>query len=200
MPNQPVVASRRGRPKGDKRQRTRAALINAASQVIGEKGWDRTSLVEVAARAGMTRGAIYGNFKHREDLFLAVVRANWKPVTPPLSTGMTFRDYMQALGKAVAAAASDRKAQGVGALSFMLYALTHEEMRSRVRQFNAELYASGALRLRQSFQSRDLPMSPEHMVPVLHALTDGLTFLRLLTPELITDDVVMNAFDALAMR
>jgi hypothetical protein len=37
-------------------------------------------------------------------------------------------------------------------------------------------------------------------VRVIHALTDGLTFLRLLTPELITDDVVMNAFDALAMR
>ena len=182
MPNQPVGGSRRGRPKGDKRERTRTALIKAASEVIGEKGWDRTSLEEVAARAGMTRGAIYGNFKHREDLFLAVVRANWKPVIPPL------------------AAASDRRAQGVGALSFMLYALTHKEMRSRVGQFNAELYASGAQRLRQSFQRRELPMPPEHIVRVIHALTDGLTFLRLVTPELITDAVVMNAFDALAVR
>ena len=200
MSNQPVVTSSRRRPKGDKRERTRAALIKAAADVIGEKGWDRTSLEEVAARAGMTRGAIYGNFKHREDLFLAVVRATWKPVIPPLSAGMTFRDYMKALGKAVAAAASDRKTQGVGALSFMLYALTHEEMRSRVSKFNAELYASGAQHLRQSFQKRDLPMPPEHIVPIIHALTDGLTFLRLLTPELITDDVVLNAFEALAMR
>lgn len=200
MPNRPVVAFRRRRPKGDKRERTRAALIKAASEVIGEKGWDRTSLEEVAARAGMTRGAIYGNFKHREDLFLAVVRANWKPVIPPLSAGMTFRDYMKALGKAVAAAATDRRAQGVGALSFMLYALTHEEMRSRVSQFNAELYASGAQRLRKSFQRRELPMPPEHLVPFIHALTDGLTFLRLLTPKLITDQVVIDAFDALAGR
>ena len=196
MPNQPVGASRRGRPKGDKRERTRTALIKAASEVIGEKGWDRTSLEEVAARAGMTRGAIYGNFQHREDLFLAVVRAHWKPVIPPLSPGMTFQEYM----KTVATAASDRRAQGVGALSFMLYALTHKEMRSRVGQFNAELYASGAQRLRQSFQRRELPMPPEHIVRVIHALTDGLTFLRLLTPELITDAVVMNAFDALAVR
>jgi AcrR family transcriptional regulator len=198
MPNQPVVASRRGRPKGDKRERTRAALIKAASEVIGEKGWDRTSLKEVAARAKMTRGAIYGNFKHREDLFLAVVRAHWKPVIPALSPGMTFQQYMKTLGKAVAAPA--RRAQGIGVLSFMLYALTHEEMRSRVIQFNAALYSSSAERLRQAFPRRDLPMPPEHIVRVIHALTDGLTFLRLLTPELITDDVVMNAFDALAMR
>jgi hypothetical protein len=42
------------------------------------------------------------------------------------------------------------------------------------------------------------PITPERLVPVLHALTDGLTYLRFLTPELITDDVVVAAFDALA--
>jgi AcrR family transcriptional regulator len=190
--------NRRGRPKGDKRERTRAALIRAAAEIIGEKGWDRTSLEEVASRAGMTRGAIYGNFKHREDLFLAVVRARWKPVIPPLTPGSTFKDYMHALGRAVAASAPERRAQAVGALSFMLYALTHEEMRARVRQSNDALYSAGAQRLRQSFPRRQLPMAPERLVPVLHALTDGLTYLRFLTPELITDDVVVAAFDALA--
>jgi AcrR family transcriptional regulator len=190
--------SRRGRPKGDKRERTRAALIRAAAEIIGEKGWDRTSLEEVASRAGMTRGAIYGNFKHREDLFLAVVRARWKPVIPPLMPGTSFKDYMHTLGRAVAASAPERRAQAVGALSFMLYALTHEEMRTRVRQSNEALYVTGAQRLRQAFQRRQLPMAPERLVRVLHALTDGLTYLRFLTPELITDDVVVAAFDALA--
>src|SRR5262245_6973354 len=198
MSNRAQKSTRAGRPKGDKRERTRAALIRAAAEIIGEKGWDRTSLEEVASRAGMTRGAIYGNFKHREDLFLAVVRARWKPVIPPLMPGTTFKDYMHTLGRAVAASAPERRAQAVGALSFMLYALTHEEMRTRVRQANDALYAAGAQRLRQSFQRRQLPMAPERLVRVLHALTDGLTYLRFLTPELINDDVVVAAFDALA--
>jgi AcrR family transcriptional regulator len=30
--------------------------------VIREKGYERTTMEEVARRAGMTRGAIYGNF------------------------------------------------------------------------------------------------------------------------------------------
>src|SRR5215831_9056225 len=135
-------STRAGRPKGDKRERTRAALIQAAAEIIGEKGWDRTSLEEVASRAGMTRGAIYGNFKHREDLFLAVVRAKWKPVTPPLMPGTTFKEYMHVLGRAVAASAPERRAQAVGALSFMLYALTHGEMRERIRQANDALYTA----------------------------------------------------------
>ena len=187
-----------GRPKGDKRERTRAALIRSAAEIIGEKGWDRTSLEEVASRAGMTRGAIYGNFKHREDLFIAVVRERWKPVIPPLIPGSTFQEYMHALGRAVAASVPERRAQAVGALSFMLYALTHEKMHARIRKSNDALYAAGAQRLRQSFQTHQLPMAPERLVRVLHALTDGLTFLRFLTPELITDDVVVAAFDALA--
>jgi AcrR family transcriptional regulator len=198
MSKTPAAPSLDGRSKGDKRERTRAALIRAAAEVIGERGWDRTSLEEVAARAGMTRGAIYGNFKHREDLFLAVVRAYWKPVIPPLLPQTTFKEYMRALGKAVAAATPERKAQGVGALSFMLYALTHQEIRSRVHQLNSDLYKASAERMRKSFEPRDLPMSPEHLAPVIHALTDGLTFLRLLTPELITDGVITDAFDALA--
>jgi AcrR family transcriptional regulator len=72
-------------PKGGKRDRTRAQLIEAAAQVIGEKGYDRVTLEEVAARAGMTRGAIYGNFKNREELILAVVGTRWQPIIPDWS-------------------------------------------------------------------------------------------------------------------
>jgi AcrR family transcriptional regulator len=194
------TSARAGRPKGDKRQRTRDALIQAASEVIGEKGWDRTSLAEVAARAGMTRGAIYGNFKHREDLYISVVGARWKPVIPPLIPGTPFAEYMHTLGRAVAAAAPERRAEAVGAMSFMLYAMTHNEMRMRVWRANAEIYRVGAERMAQAFQPEELPMTPEQLVRVLHALTDGLTFLRFLTPELITDSVVIAAFEALALR
>src|ERR1700680_1869335 len=110
----------RRKPKGDKRERTRAALIDAAGAVIGEKGWDRTSLEEVASRAGMSRGAIYGNFHDRDELFLAVVQRRWKPVMPPYAPGTTFKQHMHVVGKALAAAGPDRRAQALAALSFML--------------------------------------------------------------------------------
>jgi AcrR family transcriptional regulator len=186
-------------PQPGKRERTRARIIKAASEVIGERGWDRTSLEEVAARAGMTRGAIYGNFRSRDDLFLAVVEAHWKPIIPsPPHSGATLKERMRALGEAVAAAAPARRAQAVGAASFILYALTHEEMRSRVAQKNMEIYRGAAKRLRESIASTELRMPPDHFVRVVHALTDGLLVLRALTPDLITDKVIIDAFEALA--
>ena len=62
----------RGQPKGDKRDRTRAKLLEAARSLIREKGHEHTTLDAIAERAGMTTGAIYGNFKNRDELFLAL--------------------------------------------------------------------------------------------------------------------------------
>jgi AcrR family transcriptional regulator len=56
------TASSRRRPKGDKRIRTRAKLLEAARKLIREKGYVRRS-EDVARRAGLTTGAIYGNFQ-----------------------------------------------------------------------------------------------------------------------------------------
>ena len=45
----------RHRPKGDKRARTRAALIEAARELIHETGYEHVTMEAVARRAGMTR-------------------------------------------------------------------------------------------------------------------------------------------------
>jgi AcrR family transcriptional regulator len=188
----------RRRPKGGKRERTRARLVEAAAAVIGEKGWDRTSLEEVARRAGMTRGAIYGNFKDREELFLCVVQTRWKPVMPQCTPGTTFQQHLHAVGRAVAAVGPERRAQALGALSFMLNALTHDEMRAQLAVLNKEVYKRMAEGVAKTFPREQLPLEPTELIPVLHALADGLTFLRFLTPELVTPELIVAAFDALA--
>jgi len=96
--------SARRRPKGDKRDRTRTALLEAARALIREKGYAHTTLEEVAARAGMSTGAIYGNFKNRDELFIALGQTYWAPVTPRLKAGATFAEAMQAMAEATLAA------------------------------------------------------------------------------------------------
>ncbi|MCB9662829.1 MAG: TetR family transcriptional regulator [Alphaproteobacteria bacterium] len=52
--------------------RTRERLLDAALEVFWEHGVARPSLTKVAERAGMTRGAIYGHFDNKEDVFSAL--------------------------------------------------------------------------------------------------------------------------------
>jgi AcrR family transcriptional regulator len=184
--------------KGDKRDRTRAALIRAAAALVGEKGFERTSLEEVAARAGMTRGAIYGNFRDREALFLAVAETYWAPVAPPITPHAPFTQQMRELAAAVVASLPERSRRAAGAASFQVFALTNKRLRTRLAKANAAIYRQAAARVRKTARSDELPIESLKLVKVLHALTDGLTFLHALTPDLVDEKIVIAAFDAIA--
>jgi AcrR family transcriptional regulator len=190
----------RRRPKGDKRARTRAKLIDATRALIREKGYERTTLSAVAQRAGMTSGAIYGNFKNKEELFMAVAEIAGAPIRPIIKPGMNFAEIMHAMAEAVIAALPQRRASIVGALGFHAYALTHPEFQARVVAATTEIYRTMAAGIRASAPPGVLPMPPESLVAVLHALTDGLLLQRFLTPELVPDGVIFAAFAALARK
>ena len=194
----PKEESPRRKPKGDKRDRTRAALLEAARALIREKGHERTTLEEVAERAGMTTGAIYGNFKNRADLFVALGQAYWKPIAPRIEPGSSLPTMMRAFAEATLAAIPERTTAAVGRLTGLAYALTNAELRAQVQQITANSYAFGAEWLRSVVNEDELPMPAEHMVRVIHALTEGLVFQRILTPELCPDEVFFAAFAALA--
>jgi AcrR family transcriptional regulator len=188
----------RRRPKGDKRERTRAALLEAARDLVREQGYERTTMEAVARRAGMTSGALYGNFKNRDELFIALGQTYWPPIKPKIRPGSSFADKMRAMAEATLAAISERSAVAAGRLTGMAYALTHENLRAEVREATAASYAWGAGWLRSVADDGQLPMPPEVLVVVIHAMTEGLVFQRLLTPELVPDEAFYEAFAALA--
>jgi len=197
MTSEAPTLSPRRRPKGDKRERTKAKLLQAAMELIREKGFEKTTLAEVAERAGVTTGSIYGNFRNRDELFMAVAEIKGAPIAPRIWPGMSFADLMGAMAEAVIAAIPQRRSAILGALSFHAYTLSHEELRARVLEATVEIYreASASLAL---FPPDDLPMAPDILVPVLHALTDGLLLQRFLTPELVPDEAIHAAFAAMA--
>jgi len=175
-------------------------LLEAARELIREKGYERTTLEEIAERAGMTTGAIYGNFKNRDDLFIALGQTYWAPIKPKVNPGASLVEVMRAMADATIAAIPDRKAAAVGRLTGLAYTLANEEMRAQVAQITADSYTFGEQWLCTFVQKEELPMPPGQFVRVLHAMIEGLVLQRLLTPELIPDRVIRAAFKALAMK
>jgi AcrR family transcriptional regulator len=51
---------------------TRAGLVKAARSLFARKGYAAVGTEEIVRRAGVTRGALYHQFKTKEELFLAV--------------------------------------------------------------------------------------------------------------------------------
>ena len=51
---------------------TRQRIIDAAREVFLARGVSRSTLEHIAARAGVTRGAVYWHFSNKTDLFHAM--------------------------------------------------------------------------------------------------------------------------------
>jgi AcrR family transcriptional regulator len=51
-------------------------LVAAASAVFSEKGYDGARVKEIAARAGLTTGAIYSRFRGKAELLRAAIEAH----------------------------------------------------------------------------------------------------------------------------
>jgi len=60
--------------QAERSARTRSALLESASRGLSRYGYGNLVLEEVAREAGYTRGALYHQFKDKEDLALAVLR------------------------------------------------------------------------------------------------------------------------------
>jgi AcrR family transcriptional regulator len=181
-----------------RRAMTRRYLLDAAAIVFARDGFHGATLDEVAKTAGFTKGAVYSNFKSKDDLFLelhkdvadrelAVLadflesgphdRATQLPRVRELLRGamFTWHDTENALF-----------------LEFVLYARHKPELKARLvairrqwRDFVAELIdreyeAWGA---RKKYPTRD-------MAQISLALFSGLFTEHLLDPELVADETV----------
>jgi TetR/AcrR family transcriptional regulator, acrAB operon repressor len=59
---------------------TRSLIIDTAERVFEKKGVSRTTLEDIASAAGVTRGAIYGHFRNKGALFVAMFERIHLPV------------------------------------------------------------------------------------------------------------------------
>lgn len=60
--------------KADKATATRRRLVDVAHELFSERGYEGTSIDDVLARAGVSKGALYHHFDNKEALFEAVYR------------------------------------------------------------------------------------------------------------------------------
>jgi AcrR family transcriptional regulator len=73
--------------QADRSARTRSALLESAARGLSRHGYGNLVLENVAAEAGYTRGALYHQFKDKEDLVMAVidwVDETWRQEVGPL--------------------------------------------------------------------------------------------------------------------
>lgn len=76
----------------ERQEFNRRLLLEAAEKLFAERGVEQVTLDEIADEVGLTKGAVYSNFKGKGDLIAAV---------------LTYRQYQDESGKEVRSVASN---------------------------------------------------------------------------------------------
>ncbi len=72
-----------GRPRADERipEGSRNRLLDAAVEVFARRGYERATIDEIAAEAGLSKGTVYWHFDSKADLFQALLEERFdRPV------------------------------------------------------------------------------------------------------------------------
>jgi AcrR family transcriptional regulator len=129
---------------------TRSLLIQAAETIFVRDGYEGAELGEIAALAGRTKGAIYAQFKSKEDIFLALIEERTKcyraQVKKVLAESTTIEGNIAAVRNFFLQRAGDR-AWSLLLLEFKMFAMRHPESKKRLQRLYAELYQTDEKRL-----------------------------------------------------
>lgn len=185
------------KPLSRKRERTRAALIRATLALIDERGLAGVTLDEVAERAGVTKGAIYSNYRSKGGLLWEAADTRRPHLRPTMVPGdplgqarATARALLDSLPRTAADADFHRELAS--------YARTDPDLRARQAEQQQRQFDAMAAELEAGFGDR-LTQPPRTVALAIQALILGFTAQWERTPEAVTEAVVVAAFEALAI-
>jgi AcrR family transcriptional regulator len=129
--------------RSQRQEQTRSQLMEAALRVFLRRGFHGASLEEIAEEAGYTTGAVYSNFKGKDDLFLAVLDAEAQRRFPlhtelMLQAG-SLEDGLRASAREMVQYAREHPGWTGMYVEFWIHASRRPELRRRVAEQHERL-------------------------------------------------------------
>ena len=176
--------------RAERREQTRDDLIAAADRLFVEGGFHATSLDQIAAAAGYTKGAVYSNFASKEDLFFAVYERRAEV------SQAQMRELLgdpEAMIDRLASDTGGRRGRDDGWLAvffeFWAHVIRHPELRGRFAAIHrrVQLPVADALERVAAGRGSELPVAALPLAVASGAMQIGLALERLTQPEVVDE-------------
>jgi len=180
-------------------------IIDAAIRVLARQGYAKTSLLEIAKEAGMSKGALHYHYPTKEALIHAVLETAcnavqtrtmqaWSPSDNP------FAALRKSLGELWATRA-ERSDEALVVADLLALSLSDESLRPKL----AEFYELGAEQIRTYLEQNliSLGLEPRISLEILPriviGLLDGLVMQAFVDPDAMSPDEVVDAVQTIAI-
>jgi AcrR family transcriptional regulator len=178
--------------RAEKNAATSAALLAAAAETFAERGYEATSMDEIAQRVGLSKGALYYRYRSKEDLFLALLDERVAGYVAQLGGADRPEAAADEGWAGLAEHFRDVVREGVWPrlyLEFVAYATrssrAREELGKRTRALRRAM--ERALEAQVARAGGELPVPAKDVALLISALGNGLALERLADPRAVPD-------------
>ena len=184
----------------EQRERTRNELVDAAERRFTRDGFHATSVDQVAAEAGFTKGAVYSNFASKEDLFFAIYERRADRAIAEAERAIAEAGPRAGLRK-LAESAMQRRERDDGWLAvffeFWAHAIRHPEHRARFAAIHGRAQAPfvEAVERFDDESGGAASIDPAGVTAAVMAMITGLSLERLTRPGLVDADLAIELGD-----
>jgi AcrR family transcriptional regulator len=164
--------------------------------VFGARGIAASSVSDVAAAAGMTKGAVYSSFASKDELVLAIMEDHARErMTHALESFARAPDAATGFTNVGAVLVEAIRSDAVWhRLLAEYFALSYHDSETRLalreRRREARAAVARALERVQQNLGAQLPMAPERLAVVFFAISNGLGIEAGIDPEAVPDDLL----------
>ena len=186
----------------ESRALTRARLLESAHALFAAKGFEGTSVDDIARDAGYTRGAVYSNFANKEAIMAALIRTGFEGDLAGIREMASASTLPDSAGiyRLLAERFYGNAESTLWMLEFQLAAVRHPELRDGYREQFARLRSSVAKLIAAQYEREGLPKPEqvERFADVFIAVLSGVSLIKILDPEQVDAPLFEETFVALA--
>jgi AcrR family transcriptional regulator len=177
--------------------------MDAASSVFARHGYERATLSDVAAAAGLTKGAVYSSFASKEELLFELMKERIAQrlalVEEATHSTENLTDLTADIGSSLLDLLTTQRDWQLLFIEFWSQAVRNPQLRAEFaehRQRTRELVGR-IIELVATDAGAELPMPPEDLAVIVLGLANGVALEQIADPDTVDPDTVTQALHLL---
>ena len=174
--------------RSDQAEERRRQIMEAALACFARKGYHKTTMDDIVAESGLSKGTLYWYFKNKDDLFLSLVKSYFldmaQDVTTILAQHATASDKLRAIAQETVRLFRETEAFFNVFFEFWMQSVLNEELNRLFSSFLIEYREVLAGIITEGVEAGEFrAVDANQLALTAMAVYDGLAFYAMLMPD-----------------
>ncbi|MCY8673422.1 TetR/AcrR family transcriptional regulator [Bacillus haynesii] len=180
----------------ERKEETRQLLLESAVEIFSELGFHGASVEKIAEHAGFSKGAVYSNFKSKEELFLALLEQQMNlqvnNIDQIINKQHSVSYFIETMNDHFVSVVKENQKWMILNMEFLLYVMRNESVRykwSCMIRDSVDRISKSVAKL-MSKENHEVTLSSEEIAWTIFSLENGLAIFNFINGE----SVPMNLY------